>query len=248
MPWERHSSSRRWVRQRSIPRAPAGRLPGRPSDAPRDRPPPPSPTRTERGSHVSNTRVAAERSAHAHRSAARRYIARLTGGGPDPPDGARSGRTGAPRAWRSPRSAGLQRPRAAPETGRPESKSARSGECHRAIFTVARARARAVHRSRLLRSSRSRCAAAARGSAPPGRHVARGRGQVRAPAPRSAAHRERSFHMPIAGEHERSRARRTRVARSSRVRSATVRAALDARRTQPPAPPPDARRRPLDGR
>ena len=83
MLWERHWSSRRWVRQRSITRIPRRRLPGRRRSPARDRPPPPPCTRTAGASVVSHTGAGAAWSARAHRPAGRRFIARRAGG----PDG-----------------------------------------------------------------------------------------------------------------------------------------------------------------
>jgi hypothetical protein len=119
VPWERHSSSRRWARQRSAPWLREGRLPGRLRLAARGRPPPPPHTRTADGSPVSHPRAAAAASARAPRPAARRFIARRPGG-PDPPDGARSGRTGAPDGLAPSPGRRTSTPLGPPLTGRPE--------------------------------------------------------------------------------------------------------------------------------
>jgi hypothetical protein len=118
VPWERHSSSRRWVRQRSTPCIAPNRLPRRLARGPRCRPPPPPHTRTADGSPVSQPRAAAGQSARAHRSAARRSIARRRGGRsrPQAPGlGGRERRT----AWRPPRGAGLHRLSGRPSRGGP---------------------------------------------------------------------------------------------------------------------------------
>jgi hypothetical protein len=119
VPWERHSSSRRWVRHRSVPLPRPVRRRRRTGGRAWLRPPPPPLADTADGSLVSHQRAERARSAPAHRTVARRYIARLAGG-PDPPHGARSGRTGAPGGQALfPRSAGLHRLSGRPSRGGP---------------------------------------------------------------------------------------------------------------------------------
>jgi hypothetical protein len=117
--WERHSSSRRWARQRSTPWMHGSRLPGRSRHAPRGRPPPPPPTRTADGSPVSHPRAGAARSAHARRSAARRSIARPPRG-PDRRTAPGLGGPGAPHGLAPSPGRRTSSPLGPPLTGRPE--------------------------------------------------------------------------------------------------------------------------------
>ena len=118
VPWIRHSSSPRWVRQRSTPWLRGRRLPGRLRLAARGWPPPPPHTRTADGSPVAaraprrNRPPARPGLPHAGSSpGAKAGLTRRTAPG-------LGGRERRP-AWRLPRGAGLQRLSGRPSPGGP---------------------------------------------------------------------------------------------------------------------------------
>jgi hypothetical protein len=243
VPWERHSSSRRWARQSSVRRACRRRLPGRPRRLPHDRPPPPPPTRTAGVYVVSQPRAGAARSARAHRSAARRYIARRTGG----PDGQTApglgGRERRP-ARRSPRSARSSSPLGPPSPGGPSALKPR----HRSGSRAGRSRA-ADHAGRGSAYPRRRSGGDAgqkprrrprrprqRESAPPIRAAVQGKAAPPTTGPRPSGRRVRGG-VRSARPADRSRRSCGGRGRSSRARAAgpprriaTARARLASRR------------------
>ena len=216
MPWERHSSSRRWERQRSALHARRRRLPGCHCRALLGRPPPPPPTRTAGGSLVSHPGAGAARSAPAPRSVARRSITRRAGGPEGQTAPGLGGRERRP-ARRSPRSAGLHRLSGRPLPGGPSALMPQTALVRRGRRRRARRSCRAVIQGCASRSGRG-------GPRPSGSHAwnvvsARGRpafrrrvrrSDVKAPRVSAAAIRTRSPHSPpyesASRPHEQSRA------------------------------------------